>query len=74
MWHLIVKQARAEGFLVFQFASRFREGQRQVAQWIKEGKVKYHETIVDGLERAPEAFIGLFHGENVGKQLVRVSA
>ena len=72
-WHLIVKQARAEGFLVFQFASRFREGQQQVAQWIKEGKVKYQETIVDGLEYAPAAFIGLFHGENVGKQLVRVA-
>ena len=72
-WHLIVKQARAEGFLVFQFANRFREGQQQMAQWIKEGKVKYQETIVNGLEYAPTAFIGLFHGENVGKQLVRVA-
>ena len=59
---------------MFQFASRFHEGQQQMAQWIKEGKVKYRETIVDGLENAPEAFIGLFHGENLGKQLVRVSA
>ena len=57
---------------MFQFASRFREGQQQMAQWIKEGKVKYQETIVDGLEHAPQAFIGLFHGENVGKQLVRL--
>jgi NADPH:quinone reductase len=73
LWHLIVKQARAEGFLVFQFAHRFPEGQRQVSQWIKEGKIKYRETIVDGLENAPRAFIGLFHGENVGKQLVRVA-
>ena len=73
LWHLIVKQARAEGFLVFQFASRFREGQQQVAQWIKEGRVKYQESIIDGLENAPKAFIGLFHGENIGKQLVRVA-
>ena len=73
LWHLIVKQARAEGFLVFQFAKRFHEGQQQVAQWIKEGRVKYRESIVDGLEHAPEAFIGLFHGENLGKQLVRVA-
>ena len=73
LWHLIVKQARAEGFLVFQFASRFREGQQQVAQWIKDGRVKYQETIVNGLEYAPTALIGLFHGENVGKQLVRVA-
>lgn len=73
LWHLIVKQARAEGFLVFNFADRFPEGQRQVAQWINEGKVQYCETITDGLERAPEAFIGLFHGDNTGKQLVRVA-
>jgi NADPH-dependent curcumin reductase CurA len=73
LWHLIVKRARAEGFLVFDFARRFPEGQQQMAQWIKQGRVKYRETIVDGLEHAPEAFIGLFHGENVGKQLVRVA-
>ncbi len=73
LWHLIVKQARAEGFLVFQFAGRFREGQRQMAQWVKEGKLKYQETVVDGLKYAPAAFIGLFHGDNLGKQLVRVS-
>jgi NADPH-dependent curcumin reductase CurA len=42
--------------------------------WRKEGKVKYQETIVDGLEHATEAFIGLFHGANLGKQLVRVSS
>jgi NADPH:quinone reductase len=73
LWHLIAKQARAEGFLVFQFADRFHEGQQQVAQWIKDGKVKYQESIVDGLENAPDAFIGLFHGQNAGKQLVRVA-
>ena len=73
LWHLIVKQARAEGFLVFKFANRFREGQEQMARWIKEGRVKYRESIVDGLENTPQAFIGLFHGDNFGKQLVRVA-
>ncbi len=73
LWHLIVKQARAEGFLIFSYTHRFPEGQKQMAQWLKEGKIKYHETIVDGLENAPKAFIGLFHGENLGKQLVRVA-
>ncbi len=72
LWHLIVKRARAEGFLVFDFANRYSEGIRQMAQWIGEGKLKYRETITDGLENAPKAFIGLFHGENIGKQLVRV--
>lgn len=74
LWHLIVKRARAEGFLVSDFARRFPEGQRQMAQWLKTGKLNYRESIVDGLEHAPEAFIGLFHGENVGKQLVKVAA
>ena len=74
LWNLIVRQARAEGFLVFQFADRYAEGRRQIAQWLREGKVKYRETIVDGLENAPRAFIGLFRGENIGKMLVRVAA
>jgi NADPH-dependent curcumin reductase CurA len=73
LWHLIVKRARVEGFLVFDFAHRFPEGQRQIAGWIKEGKVKYRETVSAGLASAPRAFIGLFHGENLGKQLVRLS-
>jgi NADPH-dependent curcumin reductase CurA len=72
LWHLIVKRARAEGFLVFDFAARFAEGRARVAQWIREGKIKYRETIVEGLENAPRAFLGLFQGENVGKALVRV--
>lgn len=73
LWHLIVKRARAEGFLVFDYAERFPEAQRQMAQWLHEGRIKYRENIIDGLENAPKAFIGLFHGENIGKQLVRVA-
>jgi hypothetical protein len=73
LWALIVKQARAEGFLVFQFTDRFEEGIRQMAQWLKEGKLKYRENIVVGLENAPRAFIGMLQGENIGKQLVKVA-
>lgn len=72
--HLIVKQARAEGFLVFQFASRYAEGLKQMAQWLKQGKLKYREQFVDGIENTPRAFIGMLQGENIGKQLVRVAA
>ncbi len=43
-----------------------------MGRWNKEGKLTYQETIVDGLAYAPAVFIGLFHGENLGKQLVRV--
>jgi NADPH-dependent curcumin reductase CurA len=73
LWQLIVKRARVEGFLVFDFAERYQEGQQQMAQWIATGNIKYRETIVDGLENAPRAFIGLFSGENIGKQLVRLA-
>jgi NADPH:quinone reductase len=52
---------------------RYREAQEQIAQWLGAGQVQYRENVVDGLENAPEAFIGLFRGENLGKQLVRVA-
>jgi NADPH-dependent curcumin reductase CurA len=70
---LIVKQARAEGFLVFQFAPRYAEGLKQMAAWLKAGKLKYREQFVDGIENTPRAFIGMLQGENTGKQLVRVA-
>jgi NADPH:quinone reductase len=73
LWHLIVKRARAEGFLVFDFIDRFGEAQGRIAQWLREGRLSYRETIAEGLENAPKAFIGLFRGENLGKQLVHVA-
>lgn len=73
LWHLIVKRARAEGFLVFEYADRYGEARRQLAQWLKEGRISYRETVVDRLDNTPKAFIGLFTGENTGKMLVRVA-
>jgi len=73
LWALIVKQARAEGFLVFQFADRFEEGLRQMARWLQEGKLKYRESVIEGIENAPRAFLGMLKGENIGKQLVKVA-
>ncbi|MCH7959544.1 MAG: NADP-dependent oxidoreductase [Candidatus Hydrogenedentes bacterium] len=70
---LLVKQARAEGFLVPQFAAKWPDGLRQMAQWIGEGKIAYREDILDGLENTPKAFIRMLNGENKGKQLVKVS-
>lgn len=74
LFHLVLKSARAEGFLVFTFAERFAEAQRALAQWMQEGRLKRRESIVNGLTKAPKAFIGLFKGRNIGKQLVRVAA
>ena len=70
---LIVYRAKIEGFLVSDYAPRFGEGMRQLAAWFSEGKLKYEETIEEGLENAPRAFIGMLQGRNTGKQLVRVS-
>lgn len=73
LWQLIVRQTKVEGFLVSQFADRYEAGLRQMAEWLRSGKIKYREQIVEGIERAPEAFIGMLKGENIGKQLVKVS-
>lgn len=70
---LLVNQAHMEGFLVFQFAERYEEGRERMAAWIKSGALKYREDIVDGLENAPKAFVGLMKGANFGKLLVKVA-
>jgi NADPH:quinone reductase len=70
---LIAKQARVEGFLVRQFASRFDEGYRQLTTWLRDGKIRYREDVVTGLENAPRAFIGMLQGHNIGKQLVKLA-
>jgi NADPH-dependent curcumin reductase CurA len=69
---LIVRQAKVEGFLVSQFAPRYEDGLRQLSTWMKEKRLVYREDVVDGLENAPQAFIGMLEGKNIGKQLVKV--
>jgi NADPH-dependent curcumin reductase CurA len=71
--YLLVKQARAEGFLIFQFADRYSEALQQLTEWLQAGRLKYREDIVDGLENAPRAFIGMLHGRNLGKQLIKLA-
>jgi hypothetical protein len=58
---------------VLDYASRFKEGLMQLAEWLKAGKLTCRETIVDGIENAPRAFLGMLHGANTGKQLVRIA-
>jgi NADPH-dependent curcumin reductase CurA len=69
---VLVNRVRIQGFIVFDFAARYKEGLGQLTAWLREGKLKYREDVVDGLERAPAALIGLLQGKNFGKQLVRV--
>jgi NADPH-dependent curcumin reductase CurA len=69
---LLSHTAHMQGFRVGQYADRFEEARTQLAEWFAQGKIKASENIVEGLENTPRAFLGLFRGENVGKQLVRV--
>lgn len=70
--YLLTKSARAEGFLVYNYADRFAEGIAQMAKRMKEGKIKYRETVVEGFENAPRALIGVLSGDNTGKMLVKI--
>lgn len=69
---LLTNSARMQGFIVSDFAADFAEGREQLTQWFSEGKLKYAENIVEGFENTPDAFLGLFEGDNTGKQLVKV--
>ena len=66
-------QAKMEGFLVFAYENRYDEGLNMMAKWIKEGKLRYREDVVEGLKNAPRTFIGMLNGENFGKTLIKVS-
>jgi NADPH:quinone reductase len=70
---LLFKSALAQGLMVNQHAGRFEEARLELSTWIKDGLLKSRETIVEGLEKGPKALIGLFKGENIGKQIVKVA-
>jgi NADPH-dependent curcumin reductase CurA len=70
--NVLVKRLRVQGFIVIDFASRFMEVATKLGQWKMFGKLKDRETIVEGLEKAPEAINMLFTGGNIGKTLVKV--
>ena len=71
---LLTKRVRIQGFIVFDdYGDRQPEFVSAMAPWVRDGKVKFREDVVDGLEQAPEAFIGLLEGRNFGKLVVRVT-
>ena len=69
---VLVQRLRIQGFIVFDFADRYPEALSRLAGWFREGRLRYREDVVDGLERAPEHFVGLLQGKNFGKALVRL--
>ncbi|GGL64112.1 NADP-dependent oxidoreductase [Halocalculus aciditolerans] len=70
---LIAPRAKVQGLLVGDYATRFGQASEQLGEWVATGELHHRESIVDGLENAPDAFLGLFAGDNIGKQVVKVS-
>ena len=69
---ILVNRIRVQGFIVFDYAERYKPALVELAQWLAAGRIKYRETVAQGLDAAPQAFLGLLRGENVGKQLVKL--
>lgn len=67
---LLTRSVLLQGFIISNFQSRFPEGVQHLAQWVKEGKLKFTETIVHGFDQLPTGLLGLFKGENTGKMIV----
>ena len=71
---ILVKRLKVQGFIIFDdYGHRYGEFSKDMSQWLSAGQIKYREHIVDGLESAPEAFIGMLVGQNFGKLVVRVN-
>lgn len=68
---ILINSALMQGFIISDYEARFGEGMGQLALWLSQGKLKNAENIIEGFENAPAAFLGLFTGENLGKQIVK---
>ena len=69
---VLIQRLKLQGFIVSEHMELWPQALRELAELVAAGKLRWRETVAEGLERAPEAFIGLLRGENFGKQLVRV--
>ncbi|WP_033542251.1 NADP-dependent oxidoreductase [Planococcus sp. CAU13] len=72
-WKFITTSSMMKGFTLGDYASDFAKGAADLGKWLQEGKLKYEETVVEGFENTPKAFLGLFEGKNIGKLLVKVA-
>jgi NADPH-dependent curcumin reductase CurA len=73
MFSVLRKRLLLRGFIVWDFAAKQADFLRDVGEWVRTGRLKYREDIVDGLENAPASFLGMLQGKNFGKMLVRVA-
>ncbi|MGO4908318.1 NADP-dependent oxidoreductase [Pseudorhodobacter sp. W20_MBD10_FR17] len=73
MGQILRKKIKVQGFIIFDdFGHLYPEFAKEMSAWVSAGKIKYREEIIDGLENAPAAFVGLLNGENFGKRVIRV--
>ena len=70
--HILVKRARMAGFLIFDYQHRYEEAVTRLAEWVRQGRLRYREEISDGIEHCPGAIAELYRGENLGKRLIHL--
>lgn len=70
--HLLNKAARIQGFLIWDYEHRYEEAVARLSAWVRDGRLRYREEILDGIEQAPASIEGLYRGENKGKRLIRL--
>jgi NADPH-dependent curcumin reductase CurA len=72
MFLVVTKRLRIQGYIITDHFDRYGEFVQHASEWVRDGRLRYRETIVEGIENAPKAFLGLLRGENIGKMLVKV--
>ena len=72
MAHVLVKRLTIKGFLIFDHSEDYSDFENEMKNWILDKKIKWKETIVEGIDNAPSAFIDLLNGKNIGKMLVKI--
>ncbi|MBM7644090.1 NADPH-dependent curcumin reductase CurA [Scopulibacillus daqui] len=71
--NLLKTRSMIKAFIIGDYSKDFDKGIKDLAEWLSQGKLKYKETMIEGFENVPKAFLGLFEGKNLGKQLVKIS-
>ena len=72
-FNLVFRRATMRGFIVLDYEPRYAEAAAALAQWVSQGRINYAEHMIEGFDNLPEALAGIFRGENIGKQIVRIS-
>lgn len=72
LFQVVTKRLLMQGYIISDHYAEFPEFLVRAGEWVRDGRLRYRETVVEGIENAPRAFIGLFTGDNVGKMLVKV--